>query len=513
MNPRARNTRPANARQMNARPINTGQNKSHPAGAGQTNAGKVHKRAFDMDAAAKAAKAAKSMAGAARDLDSAGADSRVSADSRSVDSRAGAKSSLDSRMPKSSKNTSESKSRTPHKSQSHKSQMPYKSSESRATSPKHTNPTKQNPRQNNSAQGIPIGIISALEIARFSDHGAYLIMPKAQNIAESKILNADFLDASVLDSGKKDSSANARAAKSRASESRVFLKNAIPNFASHQITEVLLPQKFCTPQMQVGDIVPAFVYTDSLDRPVATTQTPFATLGELAFLRVVSIASNGLFLDLGIDKDIFMPSKNAQKYAPESTTLESASLDSSVDSAPKIAVYISLDKSGRLIAKRGIKEALAPYKIAHEGKAQAQRGKKVKILPYEVSPLGVSCVVEGRYYGLIYATDSKCAQNTLDISHFGLEIGKEGVAFIQKVREDGRLDLTLRSASSAKSDAQKILERLRENGGRLGVHYDSSPESINALFGISKKALKRALTELLKAQKITLIPQKEIILK
>ena len=268
--------------------------------------------------------------------------------------------------------------------------------------------------------------------------------------------------------------------------------------------------------MRVGDIVRAFVYTDSLDRPVATTQTPFATLGELVFLRVVSVASNGLFLDLGIDKDIFMPSKNAQRYAPESTP----------KSAPKIAVYISLDKSGRLIAKRGIKEVLAPYKIAHdkEGKAQAQRGKKVKILPYETSPLGVSCVVEGRYYGLIYATDSKRAQNTSamhaessaqhtpDMRFLGLEIGKEGVAFIQKVREDGRLDLTLRSASSAKSDAQKILERLREAGGRLGVHYDSSPESINALFGISKKALKRALTELLKAQKITLIPQKEIIL-
>lgn len=187
--------------------------------------------------------------------------------------------------------------------------------------------------------GITIGRINRLQIARLSAHGAYLApiahAPKSKGLESSE-------------RGKVDSSKLPKTAPS-------------PRQITHALYEVLLPKKFCPSQAQIGDTILAFVYTDSLDRPVATTQMPLAQCGEVAFLRVVGQTGNGVFLDLGLDKDIFMPSKTPAKYP----------LDSSV------AVYITLDKSSRLIAKKDIQSHLLPYRA--RGYA---RGKKVSILPF-----------------------------------------------------------------------------------------------------------------------------------
>lgn len=315
--------------------------------------------------------------------------------------------------------------------------------------------------------GITIGQINRLQIARLSPHGAYLApiahAPKSKGLESSE-------------SGKVDSSKLPKTAPS-------------PRQITHALYEVLLPKKFCPAQAQIGDKVLAFVYTDSLDRPVATTQMPLAQCGEVAFLRVVSYASNGVFLDLGLDKDIFMPSKTPAKYP----------LDSSV------AVYITLDKSSRLIAKKDIQSHLLPYRA--RGYA---RGKKVSILPFSVSDLGVSVVVDSRYYGLVYLPQSvrdkqKSPESTL--AAMGLGLGLESSAFIHNVRKDGKLDLVLHKRDRADESAAKLLQVLRDNGGKLAVHYDSSPESTFALLGMSKKALKRALSDLLARKLIILSPQ------
>lgn len=296
------------------------------------------------------------------------------------------------------------------------------------------------------------------------------------------------------------------------------------------ISEVLLPNKFCPSGAKVGDEVQAFIYTDSQDRFIATTQSPLATLGQIAFLRVVSVGQNGVFLDLGLDKDIFMPSKNPKSYALDSL----------------VAVKICADKSHRLIAKKGIKDTLKPYRAKHSG---AHRGTKVEILPFEISPLGVGCIVEGKYYGLLYAWQSnpkaksthrdfagkgsahkdfphrdspqKSSQNLhkVDSSEvlkkLGLSLGVKSSAFIQNVRPDGKLDLTLQSKSNTKDEAQKVLEilhSLRKDNKVLEFHYDSPPQLLDKTFGISKKAFKRVLSHLiatscieLKEGKITLL--------
>lgn len=281
------------------------------------------------------------------------------------------------------------------------------------------------------------------------------------------------------------------------------------------ISEVLLPNKFCPSGARVGDEVQAFIYTDSQDRFIATTQSPLATLGQIAFLRVVSVGQNGVFLDLGLDKDIFMPSKNPKSYALDSL----------------VAVKICADKSHRLIAKKGIKDTLKPYRAKHRG---AHRGTKVEILPFEISPLGVGCVVEGKYYGLLYTWQSspkaksthrdfaskgstrkdfycrdftpKSSQNLhkIDSSEvlkkLGLSLGVKSSAFIQNVRPDGKLDLTLQSKSNTKNEAQKVLEilhSLRKDNEVLEFHYDSPPQLLYKTFGISKKAFKRVLSHLI----------------
>lgn len=327
-------------------------------------------------------------------------------------------------------------------------------------------PTIKKPRTPQNL-GITIGQINRLQIARLSPYGAYLApiahAPKSKGLESSE-------------RGKVDSSKLPKTAPS-------------PRQITHALYEVLLPKKFCPSQAQIGDTILAFVYTDSLDRPVATTQMPLAQCGEVAVLRVVGQTGNGVFLDLGLDKDIFMPSKTPAKYP----------LDS------RVAVYITLDKSSRLIAKKDIQSHLLPYRT--KGYA---RGKKVSILPFSVSDLGVSVVVESRYYGLVYLPQSvrdkqKSPESTL--AAMGLGLGLESSAFIHNVRKDGKLDLVLHKRDRADESAAKLLQVLRDNGGKLAVHYDSSPEIILSLLGMSKKALKRALSDLLARKLIILSPQ------
>ena len=415
---------------------------------------------------------------------------------------------------------------------------------------------------------MQLGKIQTLTITRFSPNGAYLsddlsalgadfdtnaksaqsIAPNAKSTKKESTQNTTqkLAQTSARDSAQKSThsfSQNQSIAQS-ATQSITQTPAQIPPKIHTQIpaqiitqtpvqipaSEVLLPNKFCPSGAKVGDEVQAFIYTDSQDRFIATTQTPLATLGQIAFLRVVSVGQNGVFLDLGLDKDIFMPSKNPKSYALDSL----------------VAVKICADKSHRLIAKKGIKDTLKPYRAKHRG---AHRGTKVEILPFEISPLGVGCVVEGKYYGLLYAWQSnpkaksthrdfaskgsahkdfphrdspqKSSQNPhkVDSSEvlkkLGLSLGVKSSAFIQNVRPDGKLDLTLQSKSNAKDEAQKVLEilrSLRKDNEVLEFHYDSPPQLLNKTFGISKKAFKRVLSHLiatscieLKEGKITLL--------
>ncbi|PAF48095.1 hypothetical protein BKH46_01935 [Helicobacter sp. 12S02634-8] len=236
--------------------------------------------------------------------------------------------------------------------------------------------------------------------------------------------------------------------------------------------EILLPNKFVLESFKVGDSIEVFVYTDSLDRPVATTQKPLGTKGEILALQVVSIQDNGCFMDLGIDKDIFMPSKNPKRFKI----------------GQSVAIYLTTDKQNRLIAKLGIKEHLLPFK-------KTLKHKAVTIFPFENTPLGIGCVVEKKYYGLLY-------QNQI-FSPPPLNVPT--TAYIQKVRSDGKLDLSLKSWENQVQEKDRLYQLITEHSP-LELDFSSAPQEIYTICQMSKKSFKTLINALLKEGKIKILP-------
>ena len=231
--------------------------------------------------------------------------------------------------------------------------------------------------------------------------------------------------------------------------------------------EILLPNAYVPKEAKVGDKVAVFLYTDSDDRPIATTLTPKAQRGEIAVLKVVDKNNFGCFLDLGIAKDIFMPTKSPEHYKIGS----------------KVAVLLSLDRESRLIAKVNIKPFLDNAHLKG-----LKVGVKVEIIPFRSTPLGFECVVNGKGLGLLYKNEI-----------FG--------AFACDVSLKHPLCKT-----SLETESQLLLKALEQNGGILKLHYDSAPQEIYTQCNLSKKAFKRALSALIKANKVALKPSDSILL-
>ena len=246
--------------------------------------------------------------------------------------------------------------------------------------------------------------------------------------------------------------------------------------------EILLPNAYVPKDAKVGDKVAVFLYTDSNDRPVATTLIPKAQRGEIALLKVVDKNNFGCFLDLGIAKDIFMPTKSPEHYKIGS----------------KVAVFLTLDRESRLIAKINIK----PY-LDNAHLKGLKVGAKAEIIPFRSTPLGFECVVNGKGLGLLYKNEI--------FGTFALFETYE--AYIK--RNDSKCDVSLKHPlckTSLETESQLLLKALEQNGGILKLHYDSVPQEIYAQCNLSKKAFKRALSALIKANKVSLKPQDSILL-
>lgn len=295
--------------------------------------------------------------------------------------------------------------------------------------------TKSNYTESARVDSAPIlmGRVQNLRIMRFSKNGAYLSKVSPQDSQPTTAHNAN----------------NAK------SPSLVVPK------------EVLLPNKFLTPQNAIGDVLKVFVLTDSQDRPVATTQEPKAQYGDIALLDVVSCSPFGCFLDLGVDKHIFMPCKNPQNFMPNQ----------------KVLVAITLDKQSRLIAKQGVKKFLKPTPRFN----QALSKTPLQAYIFEKTPLGFGCVVENAYFGLLYA-------NELPAS-FAPELHTP-IKVYAKGTNQGRFDLTLYPPLQ-KNHKQILLDSMP-----LGLSFSTSPESIFESFHISKKLFKRLINELVREGKI-----------
>ncbi len=258
----------------------------------------------------------------------------------------------------------------------------------------------------------------------------------------------------------------------------LVLKSAPPGYYldGGPLGELLLPGALIPPAAQVGDVLDVFLYRDSEDRLVTTTETPHAQVGEFAYLRVVSVAPRiGVFLDWGLSKDLLLPIRELK--------------EGGVQRGDWLIVYVMLDtKTDRIMASARINRHLSTTPPVYG------EGQSVDLLITGETPLGYNAIVNNAHRGLLYHSDLSGP----------LGVGQKVEGFVSTVREDGKIDLRLDRAGYQRiaSNTDKIIDALTAAGGRLPFHDDSSPEEIRAAFGMSKKAFKQAIGSLFKDRRI-----------
>ncbi|WP_458701173.1 S1 RNA-binding domain-containing protein [Sulfurospirillum sp. 1307] len=233
--------------------------------------------------------------------------------------------------------------------------------------------------------------------------------------------------------------------------------------------DVLLPRAYVTKDMKVGDEIDVFVYTDSEDRFVATTERPKAMLDEFGYFEVVGVENFGAFVDWGLQKDLFIP-KKYQKI-PLAVGM-------------KFVFRVCLDEdSDRLFGAHKFNDFLS------KDTKKLKTNQEVKLIIREKTPLGFKVIVDNLYDGMIFHNEI----------FEDIWIGQKKIGYIKKVRSDGKLDVSLRPIGKANEEiaTYRIEKVLRKNGRFLECNYKSDPKLIKELFGLSKKSYKKALTELL----------------
>jgi len=241
--------------------------------------------------------------------------------------------------------------------------------------------------------------------------------------------------------------------------------------------EILLPARYVTAPIQPGDKINVFIYTDSEDRLIATTEKPNITVGEFAFLKVADVNRIGAFMDWGLPKDILCP------FREQKIPMERGGM---------YLVYAYLDDSSKRVVASGKIE-----KFLGNTFPEYPRGACVKALVYQRTEIGYKVIVDNLFNGMIY----------LNETYRPLELGQAVEAYVKNVRDDGKIDLTIQAADTRNRIevvAGRILEYLDANGGSAQLNDASSPEEIKALLYCSKKDFKKALGLLYRQHKILL---------
>jgi predicted RNA-binding protein (virulence factor B family) len=240
---------------------------------------------------------------------------------------------------------------------------------------------------------------------------------------------------------------------------------------------ILLPKRFVPSGLQIDDTISVFVYHDSDNRLIATTQEPFAVVGDIAALKVVEVTSQGAFLDWGLMKDVFVP------VSQQLSTMRLGG---------KYLVKLYIDaQTGRVAATEKIDKQISNDILT------VKEGEKVKIQVYRESEIGYVVIVNQVHQGLVYKNE------VFTHLHIGQFIDE---AFVKKIREDNKLDIGLGKQGGEKlaDDNQKIMSLLKSHKGFLPYHDKSAPDDIYAFFGMSKKAFKMNVGMLYKLKLISI---------
>ena len=240
--------------------------------------------------------------------------------------------------------------------------------------------------------------------------------------------------------------------------------------------DILLPNRYIPKDepTEVGDWLNVFIYFDSEDKIIATTEQPKAQVGDFASLKVVAKNNVGLFLDWGLPKDVLLP------YSEQKKPLEEGSY---------VVVHLYLDKhTSRVIATSRLDRYL------DKTPARYKAGEQVELLVVERTDLGHKAIINGLHWGLIHKNEA----------FKYLRGGQHETGYIREMRADGKISLSLQPVGAAAGDQlqDQILQKLLDNDGTLALSDKSTPEAISRMFGVSKGNFKKAIGGLLKQEKI-----------
>lgn len=254
---------------------------------------------------------------------------------------------------------------------------------------------------------------------------------------------------------------------------------------AEELGEILLPKRYVTADMRIGDSVRVFIYSDSNDYLVATTETPKVLAEHCAHLKVVSLSQAGAFLDWGLPKDLLVP------YNEQHTPM-------TVGKSYVVYVYVD-ENTQRMVATSRLHKALL------ENGKHFEPGDIVDLLICGKSELGYKAVINDTHLGLIHHGD------VFQPLHYGQRVS----GFIKAIRQDQRIDLSLNPPSETHRDelCEQILVYLAENDGHSKLTDKSPPELIYEVFQVSKAAYKKALGALYKQGRIELSKEEVRLLK
>ena len=234
--------------------------------------------------------------------------------------------------------------------------------------------------------------------------------------------------------------------------------------------EVLLPNQYLTDDMKIDDTIKVFVYLDSEDRPVATTETPKIIRNEFAYLEVTDVTEYGAFMNWGLIKDLFVP------FREQSTPMQVGEWH---------VVFLYLDqKSSRLLASTKVDRYLENDRLL------VKEGDEVDLLIFRKTDLGFNAVVNQYHNGLIYANEV----------FRELKVGDSLKGYVKKIRDENKLDISLQKTGFeiVEPIGQQILDEIKKQNGFLELSDRSTPEEINKRLQISKKIFKKAIGGLYK---------------
>ncbi len=249
--------------------------------------------------------------------------------------------------------------------------------------------------------------------------------------------------------------------------------------------EILLPSKYISENPQIGQELNVFIYTDSEDRLIATTENPLTQVGKFAFLNVKSVNKFGAFLDWGLIKDLLVP------FSEQRTRMKQGG---------RYLVYTYLDDATkRIVASSKLDKFLSNTIPLYT------KGAKVQCLIYDENDIGYKVIVENLHKGIIYK--NQVFQN--------IGLGDQIYGYIKQIRDDNKIDISINDVAVNRIDelAKRFLNFISINGGTTSLGDKSSPEEIKAIMSCSKKDLKKAIGLLYKQHLIDINEGKIIIIQ